>query len=147
MILAIIIDDELNAREFLKKLLFRHFSEKITVVATCDSVLSGVKAMAKYQADLVFLDIQMPKENGFDFFRHFDEINFEVVFTSAYKEHAINAIKYDVLDYLLKPMNYIDLLSTLNRFENRKKLVAKNKNTEALLENLSTNVGTFNKAE
>ncbi len=145
MIFAIIIDDEFNAREFLKKLLFRHFSEKITVVETCDSVESGVKAMAKYQADLVFLDIQMPKENGFDFFAHFNEINFEVILTTAYKEHAINAIKYNVLDYLLKPINYIDLLSTIRRLENRKKAVSINRNTETLLENFNNNTDTFNK--
>lgn len=145
MIIAIIIDDELNAREFLKKLIHRHFSEKIVVVETCESVLEGVHAIHKYEPDLVFLDIQMPKENGFELFSHFDTTNFEVIFTTAYKEYAINAIKYAVLDYLLKPINYVDLLSAIKRFEQRKKTAVKQKNTELLLENLGNTTNTFNK--
>ena len=145
MIIAIIIDDEFNAREFLKKLITRYFSEKITVVDTCNSVSSGVQAIHKYQPDLVFLDIQMPKENGLELFSHFDETQFKVIFTTAYKEFAISAIKYAVLDYLLKPINYIDLLSAVKRFEAQKKTMLTKHNTETLLENMVNNDVTFNK--
>ncbi len=59
----------------------------------------------------------MPNENGFELFKHIETINFEVIFTIAYKDYAIDAIRHSALDYLLKPINYIDLLSTIKRFE------------------------------
>ena len=64
MITAIIIDDEKNAREFLQKLLIRYFQKKIIVLEICDSVATGVNAINTHRPDLVFLDIQMPNENG-----------------------------------------------------------------------------------
>ena len=71
MITAIIIDDEENARDFLYKLLTKYFDKKITVLEKCDSVKSGVDAINKYNPDIVFLDIQMPDEIGFELFKHF----------------------------------------------------------------------------
>lgn len=145
MISAVIIDDELNAREFLMKLLKRYFPKKIQVVETCDSVQSGLKAINLHQPDLVFLDIQMPEEKGFDLFRYFDPIKFEVIFTTAYDKYAINAIRHSALDYLLKPINYIDLLSSIKRFEKRKKDLNQKEKIEVLLENMDANNGSFNK--
>jgi len=145
MIIAIIIDNELNSREFLQKLITKHFSEKITVVATCDSVDTGVQAIHKYAPELVFVDIQMPNQNGFKLFSHFETTNFEVIFTTAFKDYAIDAIKYSALDYLLKPINYIDLLAAIKRFEERKINFINQKKTEALLENLGSNNNSFNK--
>lgn len=69
---AIIIEDERNSREFLEKLIKRSFSEKVVVLEAVESVAKGVKAINKYKSklDIVFLDIQMPEENGFELFKY-----------------------------------------------------------------------------
>ncbi|SEB07331.1 two component transcriptional regulator, LytTR family [Flavobacterium gillisiae] len=145
MITAIIIDDEQNAREFLQKLLVRYFPKKIAVLEICDSVATGVEAINRFQPSLVFLDIQMPDENGFGLFKYFNKINFDVVFTTAYKDYAIDAIKHSALDYLLKPINYIDLLSTIKRFEENDKIHLQNERISLLLQNISSDNSSFNK--
>jgi len=145
MITAIIVDDEQNAREFLQKLITRYFDKKIIVLKTCDSVKIGVEAINQLQPDIVFLDIQMPKENGFELFKHFDNINFEVVFTTAHKNYAIDAIKHAAFDYLLKPINHIDLLSTVRRFEANRDNLKRQERISLLLENLSSENDSFNK--
>tara|TARA_R110001583_G_scaffold69696_1_gene197561 strand:+ start:3035 stop:3790 length:756 start_codon:yes stop_codon:yes gene_type:complete len=145
MITAIIIDDELNAREFLQKLVVRYFPKKIVVLEICDSVIMGVQAIKKHKPDLVFLDIQMPNENGFSLFKHFDKINFEVIFTTAYKDYAIDAIRHAALDYLLKPINYVDLLSTIKRFEETKQTLSQQEKISLLLENVNGDVSSYNK--
>jgi len=145
MITAIIIDDEQNAREFLHKLLNRYFPKKIIVLETCDSVQTGVQAINKHQPELVFLDIQMPNENGFGLFKYFNKVDFEVVFTTAYKDYAIDAIRHSALDYLLKPINFIDLLSTVKRYEEDKNNKNQQERISMLLENMSSDNGSYNK--
>lgn len=145
MIKTVIIDDELNAREFLEKLLKRYFQDKFFVCAKCQSVDEGVIAIQEHDPDLVFLDIQMPEKNGFELLKPFQTITFEVVFTTAFKDFAIKAIRYSAFDYLLKPINYIDLLSTVKRYENKLLQKAKQQRLELLLENLGNNGNSFNK--
>ena len=145
MITAIIIDDEENARDFLYKLLTKYFDKKITVLEKCDSVKSGVDAINKYNPDIVFLDIQMPDEIGFELFKHFETVKFGVIFTTNYKVYAIDAIRHSALDYLIKPVNYIDLLSAIKRFETQRKNLKRQERISMLLENLSSDDGSFNK--
>ena len=108
MIKAIVIDDEKRARQLLTSLL-EDFMQDIDVVGQADSAISGKEAIEKENPDLVFLDIEMPKGNGFTLFDHFEEPDFEVIFTTAHDLYAINAIKYAALDYLLKPINIQEL--------------------------------------
>ena len=145
MITAIIIDDEHHAREFLHKLILRYFDKKVVVLDKCDSVKNGVIAINNHNPDLVFLDIQMPNENGFELFKQFDNIPFEVIFTTAHKNYAIDAIKHAAFDYLLKPINQIDLLSAIKRYEANRETLKREDRTSLLLENLSSSNGTFNK--
>ena len=77
---VIIVDDEIHARGFLRKFCERYFSELIYVMDECNSVESAVRSIKKYQPDLVFLDIQMPEENGFELLKYFERINFEIIF-------------------------------------------------------------------
>ena len=116
---CIIIDDEKNAREALAKIIERYFNSKLKILQLADSVKEGVFAINKYRPDIVFLDIEMPEENGFKLFDYFDIYDFEVIFTTAYKQYAIDAIKFAALDYLLKPINYIDLKDLLIRLERK----------------------------
>tara|TARA_R100001369_G_scaffold36196_1_gene61538 strand:+ start:35760 stop:36512 length:753 start_codon:yes stop_codon:yes gene_type:complete len=139
MIKAVIIDDEINAQSLLEKTLNRYFPNKFNIVEKCNSVDSGVLAIKKYEPDLVFLDIQMPEKNGFELFKYFECIKFEVIFTTAYNQFAIKAIKRSALDYLLKPINHLDLSEAIKRFENRNKGNFAHKKLSLLLENLNVN--------
>jgi two-component system LytT family response regulator len=142
---CIIIDDEKNAREALGKIIQRYFSSQLQIVFMADSVKQGVFAINKYRPNIVFLDIEMPEENGFKLFDYFDIYNFEVIFTTAYKQYAIDAIKFAALDYLLKPINYIDLREVLSRLEKKQKSSSNTEQIEAFLSTLNTDNGNFNK--
>ena len=134
-----IIDDEINAQSLLEKTLDRYFPNKFNIVEKCNSVDTAVLAIKKYEPELVFLDIQMPEKNGFELFQYFPVIKFEVIFTTAYNQFAIKAIKRSALDYLLKPINHLDLSEAIKRFENRTQGSYAQKKLSLLLENLNVN--------
>ncbi len=145
MIKTIIIDDETNARDFLEKLLIRYFPDKFVICAKSSSVDEGYLAIEEHSPELVFLDIQMPEKNGFELLKQLQPIKFEVVFTTAFSEYAIKAIKHSAFDYLLKPINYIDLLSTVKRFDKQQDYLQKEKRIELLLNNINTSASDFKK--
>ena len=134
---CVIVDDEENAREALKKLLERYFPNKVEVLALADSVESGVKAIHKYMPDIVFLDIEMPYKDGFQLFDYFKKPGFDVIFTTAYRHYAIDAFKTSAMDYLLKPVNYIDLQTALRHYEEKEKQRSRQQRLEVLLGNLN----------
>jgi two-component system LytT family response regulator len=118
MLSAIIIEDEKLAREVLISLLEQFFGDKINILGEASNVKQGVSLIQKYQPQLVFLDIQLRGLTGFDLFNHFEEPrSFEVVFTTAHKEHAIKAIRSGAFDYILKPIAIDDLSDMLKRLE------------------------------
>lgn len=116
----LVVDDELNAREFLQKLIIRNFSNKINTVFIASNLQSAKELLVEERVDLLFLDVQLGKENGFDLLKQFEKRNFKVVFTTAHKEYALDAIKESAFDYLLKPINYIDLLDVFKKIEQLK---------------------------
>ena len=99
---TIIVDDERLARNQLRDLL-SHF-ENIKVIAEADSVPSAVKIVNDLQPELIFLDIQMPGESGFDLLQQINSLP-KIVFVTAYDQYAIRAFEVNALDYLLKPIN------------------------------------------
>ncbi|WP_179320192.1 LytR/AlgR family response regulator transcription factor [Winogradskyella helgolandensis] len=147
MLTALIIEDEKNSREFLEKLIVRNFSDKLVVLDAVNSVAKGVEAIKKYKSalNIVFLDIHMPQENGFELFKHIRDITPDVIFTTAYKDYAINAIKFSAFDYLLKPINFIDLNSTLKRLENRTETNNNKLKINTLMNNIGTDSLAYNK--
>jgi two-component system LytT family response regulator len=114
---VIIVDDESHARSFLKKLCIHLYNDKIEIVDECDSVKNAVTSIKKYNPDIVFLDIQIPDENGFELIKYFESIPFEIIFTTAHKEYAIEAIKNSALDYLIKPISIDDFKLAIARVE------------------------------
>jgi two-component system LytT family response regulator len=118
MIKAIIVDDELGARESLSKMLEKN-CKQIEVVAKVDSMLSAFEAITNKEPDLVFLDIEMPNGNAFDLLEKFKKINFNIIFTTAYDHYAIKAIKFSAVDYILKPIDSEELVLAVKRFEER----------------------------
>jgi len=113
---SIIIDDELNAIKTLEWEL-SSFDSMVSVVDTFIDVKEAIDFLS-YQAhniDLVFLDIQMPAMNGFEFLERFTGRNFEVIFVTAYDEYALQAIKEAAVDYLLKPVEPGELEKSLKK--------------------------------
>lgn len=147
MLTAIIIEDERNPREFLEKLILRHFSDKMVILEAVDSVEKGVEAIKKFKTalDVVFLDIQMPEENGFELFKYISDVTFEVIFTTAFKNYAIDAIKFSAFDYLLKPINFIDLNATMKRLKCKRDADANKLKINTLLENINSDSIEYNK--
>lgn len=104
MIQALIIDDEEDARFMLRSLVERHFSDKIEVTGEADSVSDGIELINRHKPELVFLDIRMNRETGFDLLQAIDNKDFEVVFVTAYDEYAVNAFRFSAMGYLMKPV-------------------------------------------
>ena len=103
---AIIIDDEKRARLNLS-LLVDEYCKNVEVVAECENLPEGVKAIRKHQPDLVLLDIEMPGHSGLELLDFFDEneVKFKIIFTTAYHEYALEGFNLNVTDYLLKPFS------------------------------------------
>jgi two-component system, LytTR family, response regulator len=85
------------------------------VAGTFQSVKEGITGILKLQPDLVFLDVQMDDKTGFDLLKEIPEINFEIIFTTAYEKYAVQAFKFSAIDYLLKPLDADDLVSAVNK--------------------------------
>jgi len=132
---AIIVDDEENARLILKNFVFE-YCPSVAIIAEADDVKSAVKLINKNEIDLVFLDIEMPNENGFALFDYFNKPTFDTIFCTAYSEFAIKAFEVSATDYLLKPIGLTKLKEAIEKVE-AKRLVKNTGNIEALKENLS----------
>jgi two-component system LytT family response regulator len=145
MITCLIIDDEKNSREVLNKIINQYFSSKLYVVDAVDSVAKGVEVINKLHPELVFLDIEMKGEDGFQLFKHFDSVFFDIIFTTAHKNYAIEAIKHAAIDYLLKPLNFVDLNDAIKRLERKQTAATNQLRINALLQNLNTDSTKFNK--
>ncbi len=119
MIRALIIDDEQLARENLK-LLIEEFCENIEVVAMAGNIKEARMLIDSEKPDALFLDIRMPSgAEGFDLLDSLDEINFEVVFVTAFKDYAVQAFKANAIDYILKPVEIEELQKTAGRLHKR----------------------------
>ncbi len=134
MVRCIVVDDELKSRESLK-ILLEDFCDNADVLALCQNVDEGVVAIQEHKPDVVFLDIQMQRETGFDLLAKIKQVNFEVIFTTAHSEYAIKAFKFSAIDYLLKPIDIEELRKAVEKVE--KKL---NHNISARLEQLVQNL-------
>jgi two-component system, LytTR family, response regulator len=119
MIQCILVDDERNALEMMEWLL-KTYCPQVQILDMCNSAEAGIAAIKKHKPDVVFLDIEMPKMNGFDMLEQFDKLFFDVVFCTAYDQFAIKAFHYSALNYLLKPVDPDDLKATIKRIEEKK---------------------------
>ncbi len=108
MIKAIIIDDEMHCRKTLG-ILLKEYCPDVQVMEQCDNGEAGIEAINELKPDLVFLDIEMPRMNGFEMLEQFSEISFAVIFTTGYDQYAIKAFHFSALDYLLKPIDHEEL--------------------------------------
>jgi len=128
MIKAIIIDDEPLAREIVKEYL-QSFPQ-VGILQECNDGFEGLKAIQQHQPDIIFLDVQMPKINGFEMLE-LVEVLPAIIFTTAFEEHAIRAFEVNAIDYLLKPFSKERFDKALQKWLDR---LATPQETEALLE-------------
>jgi len=131
---VLIIDDEAHVRETLTGLL-KDYCPSVHIVGEANGVASGIRAIREKSPDLVLLDIKMGDGTGFDMLEHFDNIQFKIIFITAYDQFAIEAFRFSAIDYILKPINPEKLADAVNRAG---KLVQQTFQTqlEALRENL-----------
>jgi len=131
MIKAILVDDEAAIREDIREKIIEYFSKEIAIVAEAESVVNGLKAIQKFEPDLLFLDINLLDGTGFDLIKQSAFKNFEVIFITGFDHHAIKAIKVGALDYLLKPVDDQEFQDAVQKaLENNKK----EKHLEKLIE-------------
>ncbi len=111
---AVIVDDEQEARHVLRVMLERHAPE-VKVLAEASSVAEALTAIDLYAPDVVFLDVQMPGGDGFDLLRKLGTWTFDVIFITGSQHHAIQAIRFSALDYLMKPVLGDELRAAVDR--------------------------------
>lgn len=135
MISVIIVDDEQSA---LKSMQWEitNFCEDVTIVGSFSSAMEAKKFLNENTVDCVFLDIEMPEMDGFQFLDSFKSRNFSVVITTAYDQYAIKAIKEKALDYLLKPIDSDDLKSCIEKITQFKEEQSIHERLEKTLENM-----------
>lgn len=115
---TIIIEDEKRAQMLLESIITNNFPN-LKIMEICDDLPSGVKSILKHKPDIVFLDIEMPQFSGLEILDFFEasQVQFSIIFTTAYHHYAIDALKMAAIDYLLKPINKQDLKQSIERFE------------------------------
>ncbi|MES2777837.1 MAG: LytTR family DNA-binding domain-containing protein [Bacteroidota bacterium] len=132
---AIIIDDEAKGRTALREKL-KTYCPNINLVAEAADGYEGIAIIEKYHPQIIFLDIEMPGMNGFEMLNSLPDKNFNIIFTTAYDQYAIKAIKYAAFDYLLKPVDIEELKQTIAKIDLQPKNQTK-KQADLLQQNIS----------
>jgi len=144
MITAVIIDDEKKCVSLLKHLIENHCSD-INVVGEAESAAQGLQVIQQHKPDLVFLDIEMPDKTGFELLKSLPEINFDLIFTTAYNHYAIKAIRFSALDYLLKPVDLDELKNALARVYKKHQKTGQQQSVEVLMSNIKSKQPNFSR--
>lgn len=113
MIKALIIDDEKNARDIIVHLVQMSF-QNVEIVGQAHSVETGTASIKELKPDLVFLDIQLEDGSGFDILEQLSQIDFQIIFITAFNEYAVKAFKFSAIDYLMKPINPKEFINAVN---------------------------------
>ena len=138
MIKALLIDDEERAIDSLQ-LMIEKFIPEIDQITSCTDARKCPQIIHAMKPDLIFLDIRMPHLSGFDLLNLIPNKRFKVIFTTAYDEYAIKAIRFSALDYLLKPIDVDELISAVKRFVHSNDDLI---HQQALFKNMSHNMQT-----
>jgi len=138
MLKALIIDDEIRARASLNNLL-KEYCPQVTVVDMAGDVATAIDMIGIHKPDIVFLDIEMPDQNGFQLLMHFEIPDFEIIFTTAYSEYAVKAFEVSAIDYLLKPLEISKVCAAVEKVGQRQGGHAIRERLHTLKENLSVN--------
>jgi len=118
MLKAIIVDDEPYCCEILAAMMESECAE-VEIVSICKNADEALAAIRQYAPDLVFLDVEMPKMNGFEMLEQIPDINFHLIFTTSYDQYALKAIRFSAIDYLLKPIDREELKKAVQKVKER----------------------------
>jgi len=135
MIKTVIIEDEENSRIILNDMLNQHF-KNVEVLASCKNIEEGRAAIEQLHPELVISDIELDGNSVFEMLQQLHEINFEIIFTTAFEKYAIQAIKFSALDYLLKPFSKEELSEALNHYHQKQNKQHSSQQFDALFHNL-----------
>ncbi|MEM9720416.1 MAG: LytTR family DNA-binding domain-containing protein [Bacteroidota bacterium] len=135
MIKSVIIDDEQHSIETLEWKL-ENYTPNVSVLARFTDPKEGLKYLSTHSVDLLFLDIEMPEMTGFQLLQTLHPVQFDVIFTTAYHEYGIKAIKYSALDYLLKPVQVEELQTAISKHIEKKSRFIVPAQLEVLLQNM-----------
>ena len=141
---ALLVDDELKAQKNLSALISEYASE-IEIIGTASSVSEAKLKIEEYNPDIVFLDIEMDGESGFDLLELFPDANFDIVFVTAHNEYAIKAFKYAAADYLLKPIDIDELENCVKNLSKPLKSVNRKEQQRLLLDTIKKHNDSFSK--
>ncbi|MCT4664607.1 MAG: LytTR family DNA-binding domain-containing protein [Flavobacteriales bacterium] len=136
---AIIIDDEERARRVLSSMLEEYCADKIEVIGQCANVPQGVLEINRKNPDVVFLDIEMPDYSGFELLDFFKEVDFEIIFVTAYNQYALQAFEVSAVDYILKPVRIDQLEKAVDKLFSKQSIQMKER-----LDLLKTNLQSEN---
>ena len=135
-ITAIIVDDEQDSRETLRNYL-QKYCPQVTLLAECADIFEAKAAILKNDPQLVFLDIEMPRGNAFDLLEQWGEIDFEIIFITAFSQYAVQAFNLSAAHYLLKPVDIEELEKAVATVEQHLAQKAKLSHAKILLENMA----------
>jgi two-component system, LytTR family, response regulator len=138
MTTCVIIDDEKPCIISLQYKLSENCPD-VQIIATCQTAKESMSVLRDLQPDLVFLDIDLPDLDGFKLLEQLEEVNFQVIFTTAYNEFAVKAFKFNAIDYLLKPVDPDELTQAMERFRQRATQDSGIRQLKQLLHNLQPN--------
>ena len=137
LIRTIIVDDEEHCINSLNSLIQQYFSHNILVEACCTTVIEAVAAIKHFKPQLLFLDVQINDETGFDLLQQLPQASFDVIFTTAYDKYAVQAFKCSAIDYLLKPVTKDDLQQAVEKLAHKITLAETAMRLQTLFHNLA----------
>lgn len=136
MIRCIIVDDEPQSNQLLAGMLGDYFGDLIEIVDMVNSVEDAKTSFTRHKPELIFLDVQIHNETGFDLLKKINTENVSVIFITAFEKYAIQAFRFSAIDYLLKPVSPDDLYSAVSRILKRRNASDSQKRIETLLQNM-----------
>lgn len=141
---ALIIDDEKQAREALRQIIDL-CCPNINVYDEADSLLSGILAIKKKRPDILFLDINLKTDNGFEVLQHFQDNPLNVVFVTGHNDYVLKALRASAVDYLLKPVKASELMLAVQKVEQKLSQETQQQNLDSLMSNLTNKDNTIQK--
>lgn len=136
MLRAIIIDDNLHDKEVLEMILGKYCSKETNIIGIAKNVDSAYQLILETNPDVIFLDIELGNESGFDLLKKFTEYSFKVIFVTAYERYAVKAIKFNALDYVLKPVEIAEIVNAVQKV-NASEHISINAELKNLVHNLA----------